>query len=219
MQDNEPQQQPGWVFTPGQPAPAPPPPAPDPAPSPPQATVPSPPPPPESASPPPLAAYSPQPTAQPTDDDGIAWTASEYVANHKTTGWFVVLGVAATAFAGAIYLLTSDIISSGVILLVAVIFGVLAARQPRVLEYAVDQNGIHIGNKSYPYGEFKSFSIMQEEGIRSIWLMPLRRFMPGISVYYSPDDEAKIIDALADYLPVENREHDLMDRLMHHIRF
>jgi hypothetical protein len=49
--------------------------------------------------------------------------------------------------------------------------------------------------------------------------MPLKRFMPPLSLYMDPADEEKIVDVLADYLPVEQREQDPIDKLMRRLRF
>jgi hypothetical protein len=46
----------------------------------------------------------------------------------------------------------------------------------------VIEKGVQVDKKLYPYGSFKSFSIIQEEGIESIWFMPLQRFAPGLTV-------------------------------------
>lgn len=153
------------------------------------------------------------------EDRAITWTASEYVANQKTYGWYVLLGLGALAAATLIFLITRDKVSTGVIVLVGIIFGITAAHQPRTLEYRLDHNGIKIGDKLYPYSDFKSFSVMEDGAINSILLLPLKRFMPGLSIYYPPDQEEDILAVLGSYLPHETREIDAIDRLMRKIRF
>lgn len=149
----------------------------------------------------------------------VSWTASEYIAHQKNAGWYVLLGLGVSALAIAIYFLTHDNISVVMTVVVGIIFGVFAARQPKEITYALDQNGLQIGQKFYPYGGFKSFSVMQEGAIPSIQLMPMQRFMPAISLYYDPKDEDRILAVLTDYLPHEERQHDMVDRLMRKLRF
>ncbi len=155
----------------------------------------------------------------PEEDYSISWTASEFIAHTKTSGWYAILGVGAVVAAVAIYLLTKDIITSGMVLIVAILFGVMAARKPRELAYTISEDGITIGEKFYPYERFKSFSVIQEEGIESIWFMPLQRFMPGLSIYFEPQNTDMLADALSNFLPFEPRDLDPLDRLMHKIRF
>jgi hypothetical protein len=83
----------------------------------------------------------------------------------------------------------------------------------------VDEHFLYIGQKFYDWGMFKSFSVIEEDAINSIYLTPLKRFMPAISVYYSPDDEEKILTTISNYLPHEERARDFIDKLMHRIRF
>lgn len=171
---------------------------------------------------------SPDPTPVPNGVPGSAssaandmftWTASEYVSHSKTGVWYVQLGLIAAAAAALGYLITRDPVVSGTFLLVALIFGVAAGRKPRVLDYGVDSHGIVIGQKQYPYGLFKSFSVIQEGPIRSIFLMPVKRFNPPMSLYYPPDGEQHIVEMIGAHLPQEAREQDAIDRFMHKIRF
>lgn len=152
-------------------------------------------------------------------DDMFTWTASEYVAHSKSGTWYVQLGLVAFIAAVIGYFVTRDPVVSGTFVLVAVIFGVAAGRKPRVLNYGVGSRGIVIGQKQYPYGMFKSFSVIQEGPIRSIFLMPVKRFNPPMSLYYPPAGEQQILQALGAHLPQEAREQDAIDRFMHKIRF
>ncbi len=152
--------------------------------------------------------------------NGIQWTASEYMAHQKNASWFALLAFATIIGCLLVYILTNgDLVSTTVIAIVAVTFGVAAAKQPRTLQYALDGRGIHIAEKFYPYGGFKSFSIVDEDAMSSIWLMPLKRFMPPLTIYYPPEDEDRIAEVLAQYLPYEDRDRDMVDRFMHKIRF
>lgn len=160
-------------------------------------------------------------TAQhnPTSVKAVQWTASEFIAHHKTSGWYLLLAGGAAALAAVVFLVTRDNISTAMVAVVAIIFGVFASRKPRELPYSVDNESLHIGDKAYPYATFRSFSVVQEEGVDSIRFMPLKRFMPILSIYFEPKDEQKIIDVLSQYLPVEERQLDAVDKLMHKIRF
>ncbi len=96
---------------------------------------------------------------------------------------------------------------------------VLAGRKPRTHEYQVDSQGVQIGTKKYPYANFKTYSVIEEGPISSITLMPLKRFMPTMSLYYDPQDEERITAVLGSYLPFVEGQKDAIDRLMHRIRF
>lgn len=149
----------------------------------------------------------------------VSWTASEFVAHQKSFGWYAMLALAGAALAAIVYLLTSDAITAAIIVIVALIFGFAAGRKPRVLPYQVDERGLTIDKKYFPYSEFKSFSVIQEGAFSSIMFLPLKRFMPPITIYYEPTDEDQIAYVLSQHLPMEDRKHDAIDRLVSRIRF
>lgn len=153
-------------------------------------------------------------------DGSVEWTASEYIAHQKGANWYVLLAVVTAMAAALVYLITSgDKVAVAVVALAALIFGVYAGRQPREQHYAIHEVGVTIGGKTYPFHDFKSFSVVDEGAFSSISFMPLKRFMPIISIYYAPEDEDKIISTLSQYLPIENRRRDLIDQFMKKIRF
>lgn len=215
MQDNQQPNNPGWVFKPGDEHT-------------PQPDLPS-----VQSQPVQEATAIPQPTA-PLPAQGpatvmssdmqhegahITWTASEYIANPKNTGWFALLAASSLVLAVVVYLLTKDIVSTVVIVVLGVLVGTFAARQPRTLQYEIDDKGVHIGGKLYPYAGFKAFSLADEHATRFISLLPLRRFMPPLVVHYAAEDEQTIADVLASYLPYEEHKTDIVDSITRRVRF
>jgi hypothetical protein len=160
---------------------------------------------------------APQPTA-PLETE-VTWTASEFIARHKGVNWYLMLTLGAIVASVLIYLLSRDFITVGAVVGAIILFGVAAARKPRILTYRMNEGGLTIGQKFYPYTMFKSFSVMDEDAFSSIMLLPLKRFMPPLSIYFEPNDEEHIVTILSHYLPMENRPADAVDRLMKHIRF
>lgn len=154
-----------------------------------------------------------------TPHETVSWTASEYIAHEKNGGWYILMGLAVLGFAGFVYLITQEVLSAVVILIMGVAFAVFATRKPQELTYVLDNHGLKIGEKKFSYAQFKSFTVIDEGAISSIMLMPLQRFMPPLSVYFDPSDEDKITDALSGYLPYEDRKQDPVDRLMRKVRF
>ncbi len=174
----------------------------------------------QKSSPASLGLGSVQKTARVPSGEGVVnWSASEFVAHHKGVVWYLLLAVAAIVLAGLAYLLTRDYVSAGGILFFAVIFGIAASRKPRVLEYQLNNKGLVIGEKFYMYSDFKSFTVGDEHPFASITFLPLKRFMPPLSIYFPPEEEKQIFDVLSGHLPMEQHRPELVDRLMKQIRF
>ena len=152
-------------------------------------------------------------------EPAVSWTASEFIEHSKTAVWYVVFGFVAAVIITAIYFVTRDILSIISLSIMAIVFMVLAARKPRTLQYRLSDKGIQAGEKFYGMNQFKSFSVIQEGPIRSISLLPLKRFMPSFTIYFSPEDEDKIVNFLSQHLAYEERKQDPVDRLMRSIRF
>lgn len=149
----------------------------------------------------------------------VSWSASEYVERHKNAKWFFLALIVVLVVGAAVFLLTRDIVSTVVIGVVGLAFAFFAARPPQVLEYSVDNKGINVGQRSYPYGNFRSFSVYEEDAVRSILLMPARRFGLPLTVHFDAADEEKIVNVLGQHLPFEEREVPAVDRLMTKIHF
>jgi hypothetical protein len=148
----------------------------------------------------------------------VSWSASEFIAHEKSPLWYLILAGLAIVLVAAVYFLFHDMVAAFAIIFVAIIFGFLAAHKPRVLAYRIGPEGLSIDKKMYSFGDFKSFGVVNEGAFSSITFMPMKRFMPSLSIYYPPEEEETIVDALSNYLPFAPVTHDLVDRLMHRIR-
>jgi hypothetical protein len=157
--------------------------------------------------------------SQPSLDGVITWTASEFISNEKGTGWYAILFAGSAALAALVYFITKDKISTGVVVLAALAFANFAGHKPRTQQYGVSRDGIQIGTKVYGFQDFKAFSIIEEGAIASIVFMPLKRFMPPLTVYVAPEMEDQVVDYLGAFLPFEQRRADAIDSLMRRIRF
>lgn len=155
----------------------------------------------------------------PVSTKPVSWSASEFIEHEKSPTWFIGLAGLTVLAVAVIYLATRDWVTSVVIIIAAALFGVTAKRKPRTLQYQVDNVGVVIDGKPFPYDVFKSFSVLAEGAFNSIQLMPLKRFMPPISLYFPPENEEQIVTTLGSYLPHEDRTHDPIDRLMRRVRF
>lgn len=149
----------------------------------------------------------------------VTWTASEYIAHNKGGAWFAAFGLILFIVSGLVYLVTRDIVTSIVVAVAGITFGVFAGRSPRTLEYQIDAQGIHIGPKLYPYTFFKSFDITDEGSLPAIQLIPLKRFLPPITVFYDLNQEETIVNTISSYLPHQEHRPDAVDRFARRIRF
>jgi len=151
-------------------------------------------------------------------NDVISWEASEYVHNDKGSAWLIGLIVVLVIFVGAA-LFFQQWSFAAIILVMGIAFGVFAFRLPRTLSYKLDDDGVEIDGKLYPYNDFRAFAILEDGAFFTMTLIPIRRFSPAISIYFAETDGERIVDVVGDHLPMEHIEPDLIDTLMRRLRF
>jgi len=152
-------------------------------------------------------------------DQEVSWTASEFIAHHKSPVWYFGLALCGSVLAALVYLITRDKITLAIILFCFLVFGIVAGRQPRILAYHLDVSGLSVGERHYPYETFKAFALVDEGTFTSLVFLPLKRFGTTLTVYFDPEDEDHILDVLSEYLPLEQGKLDLFESLMHRVRF
>lgn len=150
---------------------------------------------------------------------GIIWSASEFVSHQKNKRWYVLLAVSIIVVSGILYLVTREVFSIVVVIVLGTALGVFGAVKPKTLDYSVGDEGMQIGPKQFPYTAFHSFAVIDDAAIAYIQLLPQKRFMAPISIYFAPDDEKKIVDYLGKHLPLEHKKRDFTDRLASRIHF
>ena len=164
--------------------------------------------------------YSDNSTSTEVEELSVSWEALEFIYHEKNQAWYIQFFISSAIVSIIIFLLTGrDAVSAGIVLLVAVVFASLAARKPRQMDYLINSSGIHIGEKLYQFSNYRSFAILMENGVTCIWLLPMKRFMPILPLYFDQKNEVEISKALSNILPLENYEPDFVNMLMHKIRF
>jgi hypothetical protein len=152
------------------------------------------------------------------ESNSVTWTASEFVAHHKSITWYLLLALGAIVLAAVVWLLTKDTFATAVVIIGALLLGVYATHKPRQLSYALDDQGLTIGGRYHPFAEFRSFTIVPEGAFLSIELSPLKRFATFTTIYFDPADEDRITELLSAHLPFEERISDPIDQLVRRIR-
>lgn len=160
------------------------------------------------------------PVAEPADtSEPITWQASEFVHHEKGAEWFLsLLGVAVILLLVDVFLIKSWTFGA-LIVVMAISAIVVARRPPRILTYSVSSQGLHIDEKLFRFHDFRAFGVVEEGAFYSIRLIPVKRFMPMVSVYFPPEHGEEIVDMFGSLLPMEQIKLDYVDKLVEKIRF
>ncbi len=160
-----------------------------------------------------------QPTASENNVDPITWQASEFVHHEKSSMWFMaLLGAASVLLLIDVFLVRSWTFGA-LIVVMAVSAFVVARRPPRTLTYTLTPHGIRIDDKSFTFHDFRAFGVVQEGAFYSLRLVPNKRFMPMVSVFFPTELGEQIVDVIGLALPMEHIELDVIDKVVEKIRF
>lgn len=151
--------------------------------------------------------------------ESVSWEASEFVHHEKDPMWFATLiGATLILIALSIFLIRSFSFTLLVVVMACtVIF--LALRPPRVLSYRLNSLGLMINQKQYDFHDFRAFGLQQDGGLYFITLIPVKRFMPSLDVYFPHERGEEIIDLIGGRVPMKTIKPDFLDKLTRQLRF
>lgn len=149
----------------------------------------------------------------------ITWSASEFVHREKSPMWYGALAGLGIAAAVGSYFLFHDIITAVMMVVITIAFGIVAARRPKVQQYAIADGGIQVNQQFHDFADYRAFSVVDEGAVRSIVLLPLKRFGFGLTVYAPPELEEDVFEAIADHLPFLDNYKDPLENLLRRIHF
>lgn len=149
----------------------------------------------------------------------LHWEASEYIHHTKNFSWYFIYVAVMLALLALAYFVTHSWTFIALVIVMSVAIGIYANRPPRTLHYGLTDSGIQIDQSVYKYSDFRAFGIMNDGGLYSIMLIPAKRFLPAVSIYFAEDDGEDIVDILGARLPMEEIHLDVVDRLVRRLRF
>lgn len=149
----------------------------------------------------------------------LDWEASEYVHHTKGPLWYIGFAVLMLALLAVAFFMTQSWTFMALVVVMTIAMGVFAARPPRKLHYVLMPTSVQIENVNYKFSDFRAFGIVHDGKLYSIALIPTKRFMPAVNIYFSESDGEKIVDILGSRLPMQQMQLDVIDRLMRRLRF
>jgi len=149
----------------------------------------------------------------------IEWTALEYEEKERGNDWFWALGVIVVA--GAI---TSFIYSNyffGLFLIIGgILLGVFAVKKPDLVFYELDEKGLKIRSRLFPYANIKSFWIKRETEQPMLFIKSERLFMPIISMPIEQNHMEEIKNfMLLKNVPEEEMKEHMSEKIMDSLGF
>ncbi len=163
-----------------------------------------------------------EPQGQPgvvVDEPPVTWTAKEYVELDKGRWWYVIAILIALLLIAVDILWLKSYTFSALIVVMTVALAIYIRRPPREIQYTLSgRQGLYVGEKLYHLSEFRAFGLIKDGDHHSIMLIPIKRFSPGVSVYFPEEAGEQIVDILGQRLPMETLKLDVIDVLVRKLR-
>lgn len=163
---------------------------------------------------------TPAPTGadQERDDEPVHWQAHEYIHHDKDALWFIAFALVVIGLMVFSIFIIQSITFTILIPVMAVALIVYTQRPPRLLDYTLSNKGLHINDRLYPFNEFKGFGVIRDGKEYSVMLIPIKRFRPGVSVYFPEEAGEAIVDMLGARLPMQKLHLDIVDKVIRKLR-
>ena len=149
----------------------------------------------------------------------LEWTALEYEEKERGNDWFWALGViilasAITSFIYANYFFGLFLIIGGILL------GVFAVKKPDLVFYELNEKGLKIRNRLFPYTNIKSFWIKKDLEKSTLFIKSERLFMPIISMPINQNSAEEIKNfMLSENVPEEEMKEHVSEKIMDSLGF
>jgi hypothetical protein len=170
-----------------------------------------------------LADEEPQPEEEMVDEaaveeEPVRWQAHEYIHHERSPGWFILFSLVVVVLILLAIFLMQSITFAILVPVMAAALLVYTHRPPRVLDYTLSRQGLHINDRLYPFAQFKGFGVIHDGLEYSVMLLPIQRFKPGVSVYFPEESGEAIVDMLGGRLPMQELHLDMIDKIVHKLR-
>lgn len=156
------------------------------------------------------------PTELPQDVP-VLWQDIEYIQHDQGPIWYVgFVAVVIILIIGAVLLQAWTFIPLIIVMAVALV--IYTHRPARQLQYSWSGKGLTINDQLHPAGEFRSFGVIQDGAHNAIIFIPVKRFRPGLTVYFPAEVGEQLVDAVGAYLPMEELHLDAFDKIIRKLR-
>ena len=161
---------------------------------------------------------------KPSPSDGIdltepiAWNAPEGVRVQRGAVWYVLFAIVLAGLMALAILVFQNWTFAILLPIMAVALFVLSNNNPQTINYAISPKGIYIADTLHDFSEFRAFGLLHENDQHSILLLPVKRFSPGLTIYFSEAEGEKIVDMLGARLPMQEIKPDALEKLIRLIK-
>jgi len=149
----------------------------------------------------------------------LEWTALEYEEKERGNDWFWALGIIVVAGSVASFIYGNFFF--GLLLIIGgILLATFAIKKPDLVFYELNNKGLKIRNRLFPYENIKSFWVKKDPEKPVLFINSERLFMPIISM----NIKLYIADEIRDFMlkakvPEEEMKEHVSEKIMDSLGF
>lgn len=148
----------------------------------------------------------------------ISWNAPEHLHSEKNPDWYWAVGIITLALAAVAFIFGNFV--TGIFVLVAAVALVLHASQPpRTVYHEINDRGIIIHDRLYPFLTLDSFWISHEDFPQKILIKSRKLFMPFIEVFIEEVDPEKVREIMLRYIAETEHHESVIKKILERFGF
>ncbi|MFA5936377.1 MAG: hypothetical protein WC822_00695 [Candidatus Paceibacterota bacterium] len=152
-------------------------------------------------------------------NEKIEWTALEYEEKERGNDWFWALGVIVVASSVASFIYGNYFFSLFLII-GGILLGGFAIKKPDLVFYELNEKGLQIRNRIYPYENIKAFWVKKEGDNPTLFIRSERLFMPLLSMPIKQNLAEEIRNCmLLNNVPEEEMKEHVSEKIMDSLGF
>lgn len=144
------------------------------------------------------------------------WVVQEYERHIRGTLWHILMisaGIVLVIYA----LATDNFLFAIIIILAAIILFLQSAVEPARVPFAITELGVVLGNRFYPYKEFRAFYMIYNNETQTLFFDTKATFRPDLRIPMGEQDPMEIRETLQAVLEEDlEKEEPLADRAARH---
>lgn len=152
----------------------------------------------------------------------ISWQAYEYIHEHKSSDWYWAVGVISFSAAGA-SIIFGNVIFALLILIAATALVIHAHKEPRLIDFELNEKGVKVDKTFYPYKTLDSFFVetheMEVGTFAKILIKSKKTLMPLIIIPIADTHPEDVHEYLSIFLAEEEHREGLGEKFMEWLGF
>lgn len=148
----------------------------------------------------------------------LAWQEREVNDTTRTPLWYLLFALTVIILFIISIILFRSFTFAILIPVMSIALLVSLHRPAALISYSVGHTGVTVGNRSYLYDTFRSFSVTTKPTQNWLTLLPRKRFAMPIIIYFPHDLGEELVDTVAAHLPMSEPKTDILEQLVIFLR-